>query len=155
MQITREFSINEKVNINAPLKDVWKALSDFDNPHLWAPGVENAYKVGTKHQEVGAKRYCKLADFGEIEEEVTDWTPMQGFTYTVSPLGPLTNAISEWKISSNGDQLSELTVNLQYDIRFSVFGKLLHKVIMRSKLESSLPPTLLALKAKIENNPNL
>ncbi|MGJ8681643.1 SRPBCC family protein [Paraglaciecola sp.] len=139
--------------INAPLAKVWQVVSDFDNPHLWAPGVTDAHKIGPKDKEVGAKRYCKLADFGSIEEEVTQWTENEGYTYEVTPLGPLTNTTSRWKLTSVTPESTQLEVSIQYDIRFSVFGKLMHNFIMKSKLNQSIQDTLSALQQHVEKAP--
>ena len=127
-------------------------ISDFDNPHLWAPGVSNAYKIGLKDKEVGAKRFCKLTEFGSVEEEIIQWTEKEGYTYVVTPLGPLTNTISHWQLNALTVDTTQLDISINYDIRFSVIGKLLHNLVMKRKLQQSVSETLQALQRHIEKN---
>jgi hypothetical protein len=37
-----------------------------------------------------------------------------------------------------------------YSIRFGLFGKIIHKLMMRAKLEKSLPETLQSVKKRID-----
>ena len=99
---------------------------------------------------VGAGRYCQLDGFGEIEEVITQWNEGEGFVYDVTPLGPLNNAFSSWWLAEQDANTTLLTVTLSYDIRFGLFGKMMHKLVMRKKLEDSLPQTLKALEDRVE-----
>lgn len=138
------------ITINAPKEKAWAVLGDFNNVYSWAPGVSKSYALGDKQQQVGASRSCTLSDFGSIDEVVTEWKQGEGFTYTVSPLGPLHNAINRWTLIEIDAGTTRLTVEFAYDIRFSVFGKLMHSLVMRKKLLSSLPDTLSAFKHRVE-----
>jgi uncharacterized membrane protein len=146
----KQHSLKSIITINAPIKEAWQVLADFNNVYTWAPGVSESHGLGNEEQKIGAARYCKLADFGTIDEVVTQWQEGQGFTYTVSALGPLDNAISRWHLIEVDAQTSRLEVELAYDIRFGLFGKLMHRFVMRKKLETSLPQTLQAFKTRIE-----
>ena len=146
----KQHSLKSIVTINAPIKEAWHVLADFNNVYTWAPGVSESHGLGSKEQQIGAARYCKLADFGTIDEVVTQWQEGQGFTYTVSALGPLNNAISRWVLVEVDAQTSRLEAELAYDIRFGLFGKMMHRLVMRKKLEVSLPQTLEAFKKRIE-----
>lgn len=145
----RNFSINKTVHIKTTKPKAWEVLKDFNNVYTWAPGVEESFGLTIKQAQVGAGRHCKLDGFGEIDEYVVEWNEGTGFVYDVTPLGPLTNALSRWELLDNG-ATTTLKVELNYDIRFGLLGKLMHKLIMRKKLEESLPDTLNALKTRIE-----
>ncbi len=145
----RKYSISKTIHIKSTQQQAWDVLRDFNNVYTWAPGVEESYGLTVKDKQVGAGRHCKLDGFGEIDEYVIQWDEGTGFVYDVSPLGPLTNALSRWKLVDNGPTTS-LIVELNYDIRFGLIGKIMHKLIMRKKLEESLPDTLNALKKRIE-----
>lgn len=138
------------VTINAPKNEVWAVLEDFNNVYTWAPGVSESHALGNKNQEVGAARFCNLADFGNIDEIVTEWQQGNGFTYTVSALGPLTNAVSRWSLMAVDSKTTRLEVEFAYDIRFGVFGKIMHSLVMKKKLHISLPQTLEAFKQRLE-----
>jgi len=146
----KQHGFNAITTINAPKDEVWAVLEDFNNVYTWAPGVSKSHGLGNKQQEVGAARYCKLADFGEIDEVVTEWNSGDGFTYTVSALGPLHNAVSRWTLTKVNAHTTQLEVEFAYDIRFSVFGKMMHSLVMQKKLHTSLPQTLEDLKQRVE-----
>lgn len=150
LKSNKQHGFNAVITINAPKDQVWAVLEDFNNVYTWAPGVSESHGLGNKQQEVGAARFCKLADFGNIDEVVTEWKKGDGFTYTVSPLGPLNNAVSRWTLTKIDAQSTRLEVEFAYDIRFGLFGKMMHSLVMQNKLHSSLPQTLEDFKGRVE-----
>lgn len=148
--ISGRFGVNEKLVINADTATTWNVLADFYDVYTWAPGVSKSHALNDLPLGVGAARYCKLDDFGSIEEHITHWVKNTGFVYTVSPLGPLNNAISRWWLTPIDNHKTMLEVTLKYDIRFGIVGNIMHKLIMRSKLEKALPGTLQAVKKRVE-----
>jgi ribosome-associated toxin RatA of RatAB toxin-antitoxin module len=149
-KLPTNYSQNKSTTINAPLDKVWAILSDFNDVYTWAPTVTESYALNTKNQQVGAARHCEIKGFGGIDEVITQWKENVGFTYTVSDLGPLTAAQSQWKIEQVGSDKTKLTVELGYNLKFGIFGKLLHSLMMKSKLSESLALTLLAVKDRVE-----
>ncbi|OUS40509.1 hypothetical protein A9R00_05615 [Oleispira antarctica] len=147
----KQHGFNAIVNINAPKNELWAVLEDFNNVYQWAPGVSKSHALGDKRQEVGAARYCKLEDFGEIDEVITEWHQGEGFTYTVSALGPLNNAVSRWTLMTVDANTTQLEVEFAYDIRFGIFGKMMHALVMQKKLHTSLPQTLQDFKNHMES----
>jgi hypothetical protein len=73
-----------------------------------------------------------------------------GFAYSVTALGPLAASNSSWWLTRIDDQTTKLEVVLSYDIRFGLFGRILHKLVMRKKLQQSLPKTVAATKKHVE-----
>lgn len=147
----KQHGFNAIISINAPKEEVWAVLEDFNDVYLWAPGVSKSHALGEKRQEVGAARYCKLEDFGEIDEVVTEWNKDEGFTYTISALGPLNNAVSRWTLTKINATTTQLEVEFAYDIRFGLLGKMMHALVMQKKLHSSLPQTLQDFKNHMES----
>jgi hypothetical protein len=151
-QLPGKYHVTAVIDLNASQSKVWNVLQDFSNVYLWAPSVTESHALGNKTIGVGAGRHCKLDGFGEIDEYITTWQEGTGFVYNVTPLGPLDNAHSSWWLSANDEHNTRLKVVFSYDIRFGLFGRIMHKLIMRSKLEKSLPETLKAVKNRVENN---
>lgn len=145
------YEVVTSVDINAPMLDAWKVLRDFHNVS-WAPGVKASHAIGKSEIGVGAGRHCTLDGFGEIDEYITQWFEGQGFVYSLSPLGPLHQAQSSWCLEQLGDSNCRLKLVLSYDIRFSVLGKFMHLLLMRKKLEGSLPQTAQAVKDRVERD---
>ena len=148
--LTGKYQLSTSIDIFAPQEKVWEVLKDFANVYSWVPSVKESYAIGTGSECVGAGRHCVLEGFGEIDEYITQWHNGSGFVYDVSPLGPLDQAFSCWWLTSPGKNVTRLTVTFAYELRFGLFGKIMHKLIMRSKLETSLPQALAALKTRVE-----
>ncbi len=142
--------VSSHILVNAPQQKVWEVISDFANVYTWAPSVQQSHALTTSETGPGTGRYCKLDGFGEIEEYVTVWQEGEGFVYDVTPLGPLTNAFSSWWLHKINDQTTRLSVVFSYEIRFGLFGSIMHSLVMRKKLQESLPGSLEALKQRVE-----
>jgi len=146
----KKYQVKTSIIINTPTSAVWNVLKDFGNVSDWAPTVTKSHYLSSQTSGVGTGRYCHIQGFGSIEESIIEWREGQGFVYTVTPLGPLDASQSSWWITELDENISELEVTLDYDVRFSIFGRILHKLIMRKKLEQSLPETLIFTKEYVE-----
>ncbi len=100
---------------------------------------------------MGAGRHCVLEGFGAIDEYITQWHEGTGFVYDVTPPGPLNKASSRWWLTEKSAGVTELEVVFSYELRFGLFGRVMHGLIMRKKLEHSLPEALQVLKNKVES----
>jgi hypothetical protein len=147
----KSYLIESNVMINAPLSKVWQVLSDFNDVYTWAPTVTHSSGLDDKINQVGAGRHCTIEGFGSIVEVLTQWEENKGFTYTISDLGPLTQGLSRWTVTEESQNKVSIKVEFGYELRFSLFGKLMHKLVMRRKLEAGLPDTLKALKTRVES----
>lgn len=149
--LNTSYLIEKSITINAPLSKVWHVLSDFNDVYTWAPTVTHSSALDDKNNQVGAGRHCKIEGFGAIDEVITQWQENKGFTYSISDLGPLTKGLSRWTLIELAENKTTIKVEFGYELRFSLIGKLLHKLVMRGKLEAGLPDTLKALKTRVES----
>lgn len=150
-QLHGKYAVKTAVIINTPAA-VWDVLKDFGSVSDWAPTVSESHYLTAQTDGVGTGRHCHVVGFGNIQEHVTDWHKGKGFAYSVTALGPLAASSSSWWLTRIDDQTTKLEVVFSYDIRFGLFGKILHKLVMRKKLEQSLPETLAATKKHVEKN---
>jgi uncharacterized membrane protein len=148
--MAKQHQVSASIIINSPTEQAWLVLRDFDNVHEWAPTVTESYGIGNKELGVGHGRHCKIKGFGGLDEYITEWSEGKGFDYTVSPVGPLNNATSQWRIDEQGDGQTRLNISLNYETRWGIFGKLMHALMMRSKLKASLNQTVNVVKARVE-----
>ena len=139
-----------KKEINASAAEVWQVIRDFNNVYIWAPAVTASYGITNIDEGVGAGRHCKVKGFGEIDEHVTEWEDGVGFTYSVTPLGPLGDSHSRWVISPVSDNSSVVSLEYSYNLRFGIIGKLMHMLMMRNKLTSGFNEGLGNLKKRVE-----
>ncbi|MFV2061743.1 MAG: SRPBCC family protein [Gammaproteobacteria bacterium] len=151
-QLHGQYEVITAVIINTPSIFVWDVLKDFGNVSDWAPTVSESHYITSSKTGVGTGRHCHVVGFGNIQEFVTDWYEGQGFAYSVTALGPLAVSSSSWWLTRIDDHATKLEVVFSYDVRFGLFGKILHKLLMRKKLEKSLPETLAATKKHVESN---
>ncbi len=149
-ELPGKFHMAADVVVQAPAKKVWDVLADFPAADTWAPQVTRSYALGSKDRGVGAGRHCDIKGFGSVDEVITEWVDGRSFSYRVTPLGPLGVAHSRWTVLEIDESSSQVVVEFGYDVRFGLIGKLLHKVMMRRKLEEAFPEVVEALKTRVE-----
>ena len=150
-KLTGTYNVTSRLELNATQEEVWAVLSEFSTVSAWAPQVKESHAIGKGENCVGAGRHCVLDGFGAIDEIITRWEEGTGFVYSVTPLGPLHQATSSWWLTPSGNDKCVLQVVFSYDIRFGLFGQMMHKLVMRKKLEGSLPETLNAVKNQVQS----
>ena len=157
-QLPGKYEVRSEVIIDASSDAVWNVLKEFGSVSDWAPSVSKSYYLDSQTSGIGTGRHCDIDGIGSIDEVVTKWQEGVGFSYSVTPLGPLAKSASSWQLTPISDSKTKLQVVFSYNLRFGLVGKILHKLVMRRKLEQSLPDTLAAFKtrlATVESNPSL
>jgi hypothetical protein len=80
---------------------------------------------------------------------VTEWRNGESFTYEVTPLGPIGRSMSRWSVApASGGAL--VRVEMAYQLRFGPLGWLMHRLVMRPKLEKLIPLGLVKLQRHLE-----
>ena len=148
-KLSGKYEVESEIIIDASTAAVWDVLKEFGSVSDWAPAVSKSYYLDSQTSGVGTGRHCDIDGLGSIDEVVTDWQEGVGFSYSVTALGPLDKSNSTWRLTRIGDSKTKLQVILSYDLRFGLLGKILHKLVMRRKLEQSLPDTLAAFKDRL------
>ena len=118
-----------QVLVSAPAQKVWEVLADFGGIYNWAPGVTNSYSTSESNGGPGSSRHCDIAGFGSIEEYVTEWTEGREFKYRATPVGPIGESISTWRVTPQGNR-AVLYGDLEYKMRFGLLGALLNTLFM-------------------------
>lgn len=111
-------SVIQSVELNVSKSEAWGALADFGNAHKYFKSIKNAYLMSTIEQGVGTVRHCDLPSMMGmkqfIDEEITEWTEGQGFTYIVTATAaPIKEGIATWQVSGD-DQHSTIHVDIKY-----------------------------------------
>ena len=145
-----KYLLKTSIVIEASRQQVWRLLEDFDNVYVWAPAVTHSSCMDASSPGVGHARLCRIKGIGSLEEVITHWVEGVGFIYQVTPIGPLGESVSRWRLKTLDRYRTEVQVELAYDLRFGYLGLIMHKFIMRKKLAASLEETLLAMKAHVE-----
>jgi len=154
MQVSKArgaYKIQTDIVINCSKQKAWALLSEFDSVYKWIPNISASHGQGKQKVGVGHGRHCVIDGFGAIDETITLWSEGEGFEFEISPVGPLYGATSRWELREQASKDTILTVTLVYSVRFGVFGKMMHKMIMRKKLTSNLNSILKTVKSVLED----
>ena len=107
-------------------------------------------EANVSRRGLGAERHCDIKGFGGIDEVITEWDEGRGYTYQVTPIGPLGVSYNRWAIVELDASTSKIVVDLSYDVRFGFLGTIMHTLMMRPKLKRAFPKGLKALKNTVE-----
>ncbi len=141
--------VSAQVTIDAPADRVWEVLADFGAIYKWAPGITNSYSTSESNGGPDASRHCDIAGFGSVEEYVIEWTEGREFKYRATPVGPIGESISTWRVTPQGSK-AVLYGDLEYKIRFGPIGALAHKLFMGRMMRQAMNKTLAGFKHHVE-----
>ncbi len=144
------YHIGTDLIVQAPAEKVWDVLADFSAVDTWVPLVTKSYVVGDKDRGVGVQRRCNLERFGEISEVVTEWNEGRSLSYRVSSLGPLQFSQNSWTLVEIDETSCKVVLDLDYDMRFGVVGRLMHALVMGKLLRKRIPNAIQLLKKRAE-----
>jgi len=145
--------IHHEIHAKCPPGRVWSLLSDLEAVAHYNPGVRRAVIEGDQRQGVGARRACELSPKGRVVERVTHWEAERALGLEV--------AESDWPIrfmrwvtrvepSETGTRISQ---SLEYELKFGLLGRLLDRLVMRSKLTRTLDEVFASLVKHAEGRP--
>ena len=146
-------SFKKKIQINAPVQEVWKVVSNLGDIYKFNPGVSKSYYATDQTEGIGAARICELYPMGKILETATDWKEGKSFLLkidTIEKAPPVKNFTGNFELNAIGSKQTEVSLTLTYDMKLGIIGKLLNKLILQSKMESGVEDLLKGLKVHLE-----
>ena len=143
----------QQIRIRARKDVVWRALADLGEVQQFHPFVKKSYYVSDHKSGIGASRHCDLKPGGRVEEEVTDWQDGDSLTLTISrgeKMPPFkVNRFRQTLREENGETV--LRMEVDYEIKYGLLGRVLDKLIFRYQLSGRLIPVYLkGLKRFVE-----
>ena len=134
------------VNVNASTEQVWRVISNYGNVHIYNPLVERTSILSSNDRGLGAKRLCDFFDKTSVVEEVTQWDEGKGFTAVLSEGSmPLKTAHVTMRVISTGHKTSDVTIEMEYDVKFGPMGKLMDVLMMRNRIKMMFKKVLKGL----------
>ncbi len=137
--------IEHRVTINAPVDDVWEAITDQDNMAQWI-GFDpvTVRKEGrTQRHGAGSERLMQgPRGVGQVVEQVIAANPQQKLRYRVIEGSPLTCHQGEITLNRSGGH-TELHWSIRFRPKVPGTGALLQKVLqarLRAMLDEHLKP---------------
>jgi carbon monoxide dehydrogenase subunit G len=145
--------ISGEIHIQAAKEEVWATIADLGAVQGFHPGVCTSYYTSERRQGVGASRHCDLKPFGSVEERATEWNEGESVTleiYDGKSMPPFRAAHGKMSVESNGaGTIARLT--LEYEMRYGLLGRVMDRLMVRSRFERMVPAVLAGLKRKMEN----
>src|SRR4051812_41570166 len=156
--------IRQSTVIDAPVEDVWRVLRDFNGHDRWHPAIAaSAIEAGAPVDMVGAVRRFRLADGGELREQLLSLSddkrmltyclieaplPLMGYVATIR-LKPVTDGertFWEWRSEFRPPEhrREELTAQVRdgvYRAGFEAIRRMFGGRIGQPPLRSAAPTT--------------
>lgn len=142
-----------EVHIDAPKDRVWDILADLGGIKNFHPGVTDSYYHPGDEKGVGASRHCDLKPFGSVEETAILWNEGESYTLRLHDgkrVPPFRNATGRLAVQPSGSG-SVVTMELEYDLRFGLVGRLMDRVVVKSQFSKVVPSVLSGLKKYAES----
>jgi ligand-binding SRPBCC domain-containing protein len=143
-------TLHHRIRIDAPIGDVWKAVSDLVAVAAYNPLVKSAKCLSGGLEGVGAARRCELQPSGWVEERVWAFEPPRAIGFEV--------AASEWPIVfmrwktelAEDGEATVVTQQMSYKLKLGPLGALLDAIVMRRKLDRSVRDVFEGLRRYVE-----
>jgi uncharacterized protein YndB with AHSA1/START domain len=126
-------SLQVSSEIQAPVATVWGVLANFSNIADWNSGVTKSYATNEQTEGVGASRHCDLSPTGTLEETIQEWQPNEKLAVSIdsSTKSPLKSGLGTFELSPGGSESTKVALNLDYELKWGLFGKLIGPVVHR------------------------
>ena len=143
-----------QLRINAAKEKVWETLNDLQGVQGWNPNVDAAHYTSEIREGVGASRHCDLAGGtlaggGTVEESVIEVRPQEVLTISLDEGAPFKKAHGRWTIQGD-DGATDVTVTLEYEMKFGPIGWLMDRLLVNSQLRKALRHGVAGLKYHLE-----
>jgi ligand-binding SRPBCC domain-containing protein len=146
-------TLDNHIDITATPLEVWAVVADLGRLADYDPVVITSTVVGEQQEGLGARRRCNARQGRFFVEEVTVWEPPHRLQFTIVecnlPTRTLTHTYS-LKATPSG---TSVTQQMQYDMRFGVFGQLLDRLVVRRTSDRGIKGFFTGLKRAVETAP--
>lgn len=122
----------QTIHISASPYKVWDAISDFENVKSFHPLVKDSPLLSSEKRGIGAKRRCEFYDKTSVVEEIIQCSEGRSMTVQLSEMSmPLKKAVVILNISPVGDNATEMTMEMNYTVKFGLLGWMMGIFLMR------------------------
>lgn len=143
-------TFSETTTINAPVDEVWAALAEVGNIHVWNPGVTHSYLTTNDPTGLGAARHCDLGGKNYLKEQVVEFDEGKRITMRIMETNlPFKTAYIRFHLSPHGET-SEVTVAPEYELKFGPLGSFLDRIYVRKTYRKGMAALLRGLKRHVE-----
>jgi len=127
--------IEYTAKVHAPVADAWKVIADFQNVHVYHPIVEHVTQASQHDRGLGAVRVCHFYDGGSVKETITDWKEGESFEVDLTEGSmPFHRSSATMRVVRFDEENSCVTLSMDYETKFGPVGKLMDRLMIRSKM---------------------
>lgn len=144
-------TLHHEIKINAPLERVWKAAADLEAIKHYNPMIKSVRYISPNREGIGAARHCDFKDGKYVKERITAWEPMRTMTIEMyEHQWPV--KFMNWRLTLKQEGNSTLaSQDMEYKMKFGMFGKLLNALIMRKKMDQGAGGVFQEFKRYVES----
>ena len=118
--------------VRAPSSQVWDMIADVGTIASWHPGVAKSAVLSGNRSGLGAKRRLELYQGGAAVEEVTAVVEGSSVTLAMSDhTMPLSRGEVAFELRADGDERTQVTMSLDYDMKYGPLGWLMNLLVLR------------------------
>lgn len=133
--------------INASADRVWEILADFSNVKNFHPLVSKSPMLSQNNKGIGATRRCEFYDNTSVVEKVIAWQEGSYITVELSEADmPLKQATVTMSVSALTGDTSEITIEMEYVVKYGLLGKIMGIVMMRPMMKKLFNKVLNSLE---------
>ena len=120
--------------INLPLEQTWAIMKDYTQAPNYVPDLTGCEIHEGPEQGVGASRRVFLSNGSHLDETVTQWQELQGFTIRLhkgdrGAPKPFKQASFIYRIEPEG-QTTRLTMTMDYSVKGGILARIIDKAFM-------------------------
>ncbi|MCJ8313245.1 MAG: SRPBCC family protein [Saccharospirillaceae bacterium] len=129
-------SVSKTQQIDVPATRLWEIISDFQRVDRFHPIVEKVDQIGPKESGLGAIRVCNMYDKTSIKEEIIHWIDGQELSVKLTEGSfPFKAANATIQVKPNGSGTSEVSLTMEFDMKYGIFGKLMAVVMIKPMMK--------------------
>ncbi|NKB54618.1 MAG: SRPBCC family protein [Rhizobiaceae bacterium] len=142
------------LEIDATQDEVWAVICRYMHIDEFAPFVTSVDALTEGEVGLGSLRRCHFDNGSSLDEEVVEWQPNRGFRVRLTDLDPmpLNEAFAGISVEPLGDNRSNVTWSMDYQVKYGPFGWLLGQTVMRVMMGRVLMANLKGLAEKAVSN---
>ncbi len=138
------------LTIDAAPDEVWDILGRIMHIDVFAPEIVSVDALTSGADGVGSKRRNTFKNGTSLVEEVTDWSPGQGYTVKLSDMAamPLHEASADVRIIPVGGQ-ARVTWSFDFRVKFGPLGWLMGQTLMKMMMGKIIDGNLQGLAEQV------
>lgn len=151
LQAQKHSSFSCEAAIQATLPEVWQALAQIGDIHLWNPGVEHSFVSSELTSGLGAMRQCDLAHGKYLQEEVVEFVPEQAISLRINQSNlPIESAVIRFTLRAEGE-FTTVTVSPRYRLKYGALGHVINRLLFARMYKQGMHDLLSGLKHWLES----